>query len=40
MRAVELETYDVGINAPAAVCAPLIDRKIMSGTRDLRRVPR
>ena len=36
---VELETYDVGINAPAAVCAPLIDRKIMSGTRDFTQGP-
>lgn len=36
---VELETYDVGINAPAAECVPLIDRKIMSGTRDFTQGP-
>lgn len=30
----QIEAYDVGINAPAAECAPLIDRKVMPGTRD------
>lgn len=35
----ELEVYDVGVNAPASDCAPLIDRKIMSGTRDFTQGP-
>lgn len=36
---VELEVYDVGINAPASECAPLIDRKVLSGTRDFTHGP-
>ena len=36
---VELETYDVGVNAPVEACAPLIDKKIMQGTNDFTQGP-
>lgn len=29
-----IEAYDVGINAPAETCAPLINKKVMPGTHD------
>lgn len=35
----ELEAYDVGINAPADQCVPLINAKIMSGTHDFTQGP-
>ena len=35
----DIRAYDIGVNAPAAVCRPLIDIKLMSGTRDFTRGP-
>ena len=36
---VELETYDVGVNAPVEACVPLINKKIMQGTNDFTQGP-